>query len=122
MKRKLLACTVLVFALAIGWAGCGSSGGDVCVDAAKIMLDGMKEACNQQSGCCYCDCLAQNKVMDTTDPTTCNCIDGDPTGGGSSGGECTGEAKSAAEQCLNDTNKCKSDAGSIITTVCSLGG
>jgi len=102
-------------------ANCGSSN-NVCDQAAEIMMEGMKEACKQQTNCCYCTCIMQGKVPDMTKPDQCVCISGAGGTGGTSGGECTGEVEEGAKECVNDPAACKQAAGQLIPNMCASGG
>ncbi|MCP4679104.1 MAG: hypothetical protein GY854_27160 [Deltaproteobacteria bacterium] len=91
-------------------------GGNDCEKAANVMLQGMKDACADETECCYCDCI----VSGSSSLEGCDCT-ADGSGGGDSGGEeakCEGAALDAAQVCLDDTSTCKSQAGASVVVMC----
>jgi hypothetical protein len=120
MKKCLVVVVLVLTGLLL--ANCGSSN-NVCEEAAKIMMDGMKEACQLQTNCCYCTCLLQGQTQDITQPDKCVCIfGGGVTGGGSGGGDCTGDTAQQAQECVNNVDACKQAAGQGIPIICNSGG
>jgi len=115
-KVAIVAITLAAFGLVVG---CGSSG-SVCEDAANVMMQGMDEACAQQTDCCYCTCWNDGHKVPDMNAQDCQCVAGDDGGGQTA--ECTGDAKAAAEACLADEAACKAQGAAVVTAMCPAGG
>ncbi len=91
----------------------GSCGGDesVCEKADAVRATAFNEVCAVKGNdCCICKCWNDGQQeINTKDPCTCKA---------QPGGDCSGDLKEMAEDCLNDPEACRQGIKNQIETAC----
>lgn len=103
---KKIALLLVSAMTALFLVACG--GGSVCEDAADVQKQAIEDYCSSNSECSVCVCV--------NDPNAEGCMVDE----GNGDAECTGEAETAAQACLDDEAACAAATTAGFDAICSL--
>ena len=107
IEMKNIVLTLLSALTALFLVACG--GGSVCEDAADIQLSAIEDYCGMNTDCAACTCI--------NDPDAEGC---ETDGGDGGDAECTGDAETAAQACVDDEDACATAASAGFEAICSI--